>query len=100
MPRERSNRMSKITRTGESVEAFREAPPMPIRKTTLDFLEDEYLAMQQVQLTDRIPIVARIRAMVALWREDPELAERVNRRAAEIRAETIRNATSGNRAGR
>lgn len=98
MPRA-NNRMSKITRTGESPEPFREAPPVIVRTTTLDFLEDEYLAMREVQLRDRIPIVARVRAMVALWREDPELAERVNRKAAEIRAETIRNAT-GNRAGR
>jgi hypothetical protein len=79
--------MSRIARTlptGEPDDSSRPAIPRYPKRLTLDLSQDDHDALMGARYADRVPMADRIRALVSLWREDPQLAEAVSLRAQEL----------------
>lgn len=54
------------------------------KRLTLDLSQDDHDALMGARYADRVPMADRIRAMVSLWRENPDLAQAVSTRAQEL----------------
>jgi hypothetical protein len=78
-----SGKRSRSESTGET-EAYSKPDPYP-RKTTLTLTDEQYRALRHAQIDDGINTLARLRALIDLWRESEELAANVAKRAAKER---------------
>lgn len=78
-------RMAGATRPGRAMPAVR--PPVKAypRKTTLPLSEEDWRALAEARLGDGTDTAARLRAMIALWREDERLQRHVDERARQLR---------------
>lgn len=56
---------------------FVPAPPAYERRITLDVTSDDHQALKLAAVTERTTMADLLRALVALWRNDPQLAEQV-----------------------
>ena len=54
------------------------------KRLTLDLSQDDHDALMGARYADRVPMADRIRALVSLWREDPDLAQAVSTRAQQL----------------
>lgn len=59
---------------------FRSAPSPHPRRLTLDLSDDDHRAVKDGAYDHRTSMAELLRALVALWREDPEVAARVKAR--------------------
>lgn len=59
---------------------FRSANPTYTRRVTLDLVDEDHRALKLAGVEHGRPMAGLLRALVALWREDPELAARVQAR--------------------
>lgn len=59
---------------------FVAAPPTYERRITLDLTADDHQALKLAAVTEHTTMADLLRALVALWRDDPQLAERVRER--------------------
>ncbi len=59
---------------------FRAAPPAYERRVTLDLTPDDHRALKVAAVEQDTTMADLLRALIALWREDPELPERVGER--------------------
>jgi hypothetical protein len=74
-----------MTAVAERVET-----PMAARNTsriTLDVPESAHRSLTAARFADGVTIADRLRALIALWEEDPGLAERTTDRARQIAKE-------------
>lgn len=53
------------------------------RRITIDLTQEDFDALAGARYADRVTTADRIRALVSLWRDTPELAEAVSLRAQE-----------------
>lgn len=59
---------------------FRSAAPAYTNRVTLDLVEEDHRALKLASVDQGKPMAELLRALVALWRDDAELAERVRAR--------------------
>ena len=78
------SRTARTLSTGEPDDASRRASPRYPKRLTLDLSQDDHDALMGARYADRVPMADRIRPLVSLWREDPQLAEAVSLRAQEL----------------
>lgn len=78
------SRTARTLPTGEPDDNSRRASPRYPKRLTLDLSQDDHDALMGARYADRVPMADRIRALVSLWREDPQLAEAVSLRAQEL----------------
>jgi hypothetical protein len=55
-------------------------------RVTLDLTAEDHRALKVAAAETDVPMADRLRALVALWREDPSVAAQVEARAAHLRA--------------
>jgi hypothetical protein len=89
-PRARRKRSGAPTAAGETHPA-----PMPREQSrpssfygerlSITTTEDQIRALRAARLADGIQATARIRAMIAIWQEDPRIRERIDRVARNWR---------------
>jgi len=53
------------------------------KRITIDLTQDDFDALAGARYADRVTTADRIRALVSLWRDTPELADAVSLRAQE-----------------
>jgi hypothetical protein len=78
------SRTARTSSTGDPDEHSRRASPRYPKRLTLDLSQDDHDALMGARYADRVPMADRIRALVSLWREDPQLAHAVSLRAQEL----------------
>lgn len=75
---------ARTSRTLSDADGSRRASARYPKRLTLDLSQDDYDALIGARYADRAPMADRIRALISLWREDPEVAEAVSLRAQEL----------------
>ena len=78
------SRTARTLPTGEPDDSSRRASPRYPKRLTLDLSQDDHDALMGARYADRVPMADRIRALVSLWRENPQLADAVSLRAQEL----------------
>lgn len=78
-------RMAGVTQPGRVMPLVRPPVKAHPRKTTLPLSEEDWRALAEARLGDGTDTAARLRAMIALWREDGRLQRRVDERARQLR---------------
>jgi len=78
------SRPARTEPTGPLDHGSRRASPRYPKRLTLDLSQDDHDALMGARYADRVPMADRIRALVSLWREDPQLAQAVSVRAQEL----------------
>lgn len=79
------SRMAKVAAPkvdGGTAAPFRSASPTYTHRVTLDLVDEDHRALKLAGVEHGRPMAELLRALVALWREDPELAARVQARIA------------------
>ncbi len=75
------SRMAKVAATPkvESGRAapFRSATPAYTHRVTLDLVDEDHRALKLASVDQGRPMAELLRGLVALWREDPDLAARI-----------------------
>ncbi len=61
----------------EAQSPFVPPPPTYERRVTLDLTADDHRALKLAAVTEYTTMADLLRALVALWRDDPQLAQRV-----------------------
>lgn len=59
------------------VAPFRSAAPAYTHRVTLDLVDDDHRALKLASVEHGQPMAELLRGLVALWRNDPEIAARV-----------------------
>jgi len=78
-------RMMGVVRPGGAMPAVQAPTKAYPRKTTLPLSEGDWRALAEARLRDGTDTAARLRAMIALWREDERLRRSVDERARQLR---------------
>jgi hypothetical protein len=61
----------------DAPQPFVTAPPTYERRVTLDLTADDHQALKLAAVTQRTTMADLLRALVAVWREDTQLAQRI-----------------------
>ena len=67
-----------------TAERFEPMAAPNMSRITLDVDRSAHQALTAARFTDGVTIADRLRALISLWEEDPELATRATARAREI----------------
>jgi hypothetical protein len=74
------SRMAKVAAPkaeGGNAAPFRSATPAYTHRVTLDLVDEDHRALKLASVEHGRPMAELLRGLVALWRNDPELAARV-----------------------
>lgn len=74
------SRMAKVAApkaVGGKAAPFRSATPAYTHRVTLDLVDEDHRALKLASVEHGRPMAELLRGLIALWREDPELAVRV-----------------------